>query len=85
MAAIQSILAAYCATSQTERENGSYFEELIRTFFRFSAVKTFADLMAFFSAGRDLVPWHLNYDTVAHHPGKFPAIASPMLTTVSPK
>ena len=42
MTALQSILAAYRATSQTEREKGTYFEELIRTFFRFEA--SYADL-----------------------------------------
>lgn len=31
MTPLQSILAAYRATSQTEREKGTYFEELIRT------------------------------------------------------
>jgi len=31
---LHSILAAYRATSQTEREKGTYFEELIRTYFR---------------------------------------------------
>lgn len=39
---LQSILAKYRATSQTEREKGSYFEELIRTYFRFEA--SYADL-----------------------------------------
>ena len=37
MSALQSILAAYRATSQSEREKGSYFEELIRTFLRHEA------------------------------------------------
>ena len=31
---LQKILSAYRATSQTEREKGTYFEELIRTYFR---------------------------------------------------
>jgi predicted helicase len=39
---LQKILAKYRATSQTEREKGSYFEELIRTYFRFEA--SYADL-----------------------------------------
>ncbi|MFO1440747.1 MAG: type ISP restriction/modification enzyme [Verrucomicrobiaceae bacterium] len=39
---LQSILAKYRATSQTEREKGSYFEELIRTYFRYEA--SYADL-----------------------------------------
>jgi predicted helicase len=34
---LQKILAKYRASSQTEREKGSYFEELIRTYFRFEA------------------------------------------------
>jgi predicted helicase len=40
--ALQDILAKYRATSQTEREKGTYFEELIRTYFRFEA--SYADL-----------------------------------------
>ena len=39
---LQKILAQYRATSQTEREKGTYFEELIRTYFRFEA--SYADL-----------------------------------------
>ena len=42
MSSLKSILASYRATSQTEREKGSYFEELIRTYFRYEA--TYADL-----------------------------------------
>jgi predicted helicase len=42
MTALQSILADYRATSQSEREKGTYFEELIRTYFRYEA--SFADL-----------------------------------------
>jgi len=34
MSPLQSILTKYRATSQSEREKGSYFEELIRTYFR---------------------------------------------------
>jgi len=34
MSPLQKILATYRAQSQTEREKGSYFEELIRTYFR---------------------------------------------------
>jgi predicted helicase len=34
MTALQSILQNYRSTSQTEREKGTYFEELIRTYFR---------------------------------------------------
>jgi len=33
------------------------------------AVKTFADFRAFSKAGRELAHWHLNYETVACHPG----------------
>ena len=34
---LQSILAQYRAPSLTARENGSYFEELIRPYFRYEA------------------------------------------------
>ena len=36
---------------------------------RIPAVKTFADFRAFSQAGRDLAHWHLNYESVACHPG----------------
>ena len=42
MSALQEILGQYRATSQTEREKGTYFEELVRTYFRFEA--SYADL-----------------------------------------
>ncbi|MFQ3228742.1 DEAD/DEAH box helicase [Reinekea sp.] len=42
MTALQQILDAYRTNSQTEREKGTYFEELIRTYFRHEA--TYADL-----------------------------------------
>ncbi len=42
MSPLQSILAAYRATSQSEREKGTYFEELIRTYLRHEP--RFADL-----------------------------------------
>lgn len=42
MSALSQILDAYRHTSQTEREKGTYFEELIRTYFRYEA--TYADL-----------------------------------------
>lgn len=42
MTALQSILEKYRSLSQTEREKGTYFEELIRTYFRFEA--SYADL-----------------------------------------
>jgi predicted helicase len=42
MTPLDTILAAYRATSQTEREKGTYFEELIRTYFRYEA--SYADL-----------------------------------------
>ncbi len=35
MTPLQNLLAAYRATAQTEREKGTYVEELIRTYFRF--------------------------------------------------
>jgi predicted helicase len=38
--ALQDILAKYRVTSLTEREKGTYFEELIRTYFRFEASYT---------------------------------------------
>ena len=38
MSPLQSILATYRATSQSEREKGGYFEELIRTYFRYELV-----------------------------------------------
>ncbi len=36
---------------------------------RIPAVKTFADFRAFSQAGRELAHWHLEYETVACHPG----------------
>jgi len=42
MSPLQKILAKYRATSQSEREKGNYFEELICTYFRFEA--SYADL-----------------------------------------
>ena len=36
---------------------------------RIPAVKTYADFRAFSQAGRDLAHWHLEYETVACHPG----------------
>lgn len=42
MTALSQILDTYRQTSQTEREKGTYFEELIRTYFRYEA--TYADL-----------------------------------------
>jgi hypothetical protein len=39
---IHDILEKYRAASQTEREKGTYFEELIRTYFRYEA--SYADL-----------------------------------------
>ncbi len=40
--ALSDILAKYRATAQTVRETGTYFEELIRTYFRYEA--SYADL-----------------------------------------
>lgn len=42
MTALQKILDTYRKASLTEREKGNYFEELIRTYFRYEA--TYADL-----------------------------------------
>ncbi len=42
MSALQKILTAYRQSAQTEREKGTYFEELIRTYLRYEA--TYADL-----------------------------------------
>jgi len=42
MTALQKLLDSYRQASQTEREKGTYFEELIRTYFRYEA--TYADL-----------------------------------------
>jgi predicted helicase len=42
MTPLETILAKYRSTSMTEREKGTYFEELIRTYFRFEA--SYADL-----------------------------------------
>jgi predicted helicase len=37
MSPLQKILATYRATAKSEKEKGSYFEELIRTYFRYEA------------------------------------------------
>lgn len=42
MSALQNILTAYRQSALTEREKGTYFEELIRTYFRYEA--TYVDL-----------------------------------------
>ena len=42
MTPLQQILETYRSTAKTEREKGTYFEELIRTYFRYEA--TYADL-----------------------------------------
>jgi len=42
MTPLQGILDAYRTNSMSEREKGTYFEELIRTYFRYEA--TYADL-----------------------------------------
>lgn len=42
MTALQKLLDSYRAASLSEREKGTYFEELIRTYFRYEA--TYADL-----------------------------------------
>jgi predicted helicase len=45
MTALQSILEKYRSLSQTERERGTYFEELIRTYFRYEA--SYANLYSY--------------------------------------
>ncbi|PAW70286.1 MAG: hypothetical protein B9S38_08085 [Verrucomicrobiia bacterium Tous-C4TDCM] len=46
-----------------------YADNLGKELPRIPAVKSFADFRAFSQAGRDLAHWHLNYETVACHPG----------------
>lgn len=46
-----------------------YKDNLSKELPRIPAVKKFSDFMAFSKAGRDLAHWHLNYETVAIHPG----------------
>ena len=46
-----------------------YADNLGKELPRIPAVKTIADFRAFSQAGRDLAHWHLNYETVACHPG----------------
>lgn len=44
MTPLETLLARYRAAAQTEREKGTYFEELIRAYFRHEA--SYADLYA---------------------------------------
>lgn len=46
-----------------------YADNLGKELPRIPAVKAYADFRAFSRAGRDLAHWHLNYETVAIHPG----------------
>ncbi len=46
-----------------------YADNLGKELPRIPAVKRFADFMAYSQAGRDLAHWHLNYESVAIHPG----------------
>ncbi|MEY4569425.1 MAG: hypothetical protein RLZZ398_864 [Verrucomicrobiota bacterium] len=46
-----------------------YADNLGKELPRIPAVKTYADFRAFSQAGRDLAHWHLNYESVACHPG----------------
>jgi predicted helicase len=46
-----------------------YADNLGKELPRIPAVKTYADFRAFEKAGRDLAHWHINYETVACHPG----------------
>ena len=55
---LQKILAKYRATSQTEREKGTYFEELIRTYFRFEAsyAALYSDVWLFADWAKEIAP-----------------------------
>ena len=46
-----------------------YADNLGKELPRIPAVKQFADFRAFSQAGRELAHWHLDYETVAIHPG----------------
>jgi predicted helicase len=46
-----------------------YADNLGKELPRIPAVKAYADFRAFSQAGRNLAHWHLNYETVACHPG----------------
>ncbi len=46
-----------------------YADNLGKELPRIPAAKTYADFRAFSQAGRDLAHWHLNYETMACHPG----------------
>ncbi|HRJ71797.1 MAG TPA: hypothetical protein PLS03_06200 [Terrimicrobiaceae bacterium] len=46
-----------------------YADNLGKELPRIPAVKTATDFRAFSQAGRELAHWHLNYETVAIHPG----------------
>ncbi len=46
-----------------------YADNLGKELPRIPAVRSFADFRAFSQAGRDLAHWHLNYESVALHPG----------------
>ena len=46
-----------------------YADNLGKELPRIPAVKTFGDFRAFSKAGRELAHWHLQYETVALHPG----------------
>jgi predicted helicase len=46
-----------------------YADNLGKELPRIPAVKAYTDFRAFSQAGRDLAHWHLNYETVAIHPG----------------
>ncbi len=53
---LAGILAKYRATSQTEREKGTYFEELIRTYFRYeaSSADLYSDVWLFADWAREV-------------------------------
>lgn len=77
MTALQQLLTEYRKASQSEREKGTYFEELIITYLRNEA--TYADLYSdvWMYAdwakeqgvdGRDVADLHINYETVDSYP-----------------
>jgi predicted helicase len=58
-----------CGLLHSPDHRSRYADKLGKELPRIPAVKTFADFRAFSQAGRDLAHWHLNYETVACHPG----------------
>jgi predicted helicase len=58
-----------CGLLHSPDYRSRYADNLGKELPRIPAVKTFVDFRAFSQAGRDLAHWHLNYETVACHPG----------------